>query len=169
MLAKHLYQPLQDSHDVFFHHLCQLVDNSPRQSHSDIRSSNQQPRQLDNIHVTMQPDSPVQESVDSVVDSILSNVLSELALKKVDTVESSAEEKRVTVKEEVKVNCRTNKNVKKETLPFRKPRKLDGSEIIIAVAKQVIVDGAAVFFPDKEARRRQLFNMMGIVEVKDNT
>ena len=31
---------------------------------------------------------------------------------------------------------------------------------LVAAAKQAIIDGAAVFFPDKNARRKQLFNMI---------
>ena len=37
---------------------------------------------------------------------------------------------------------------------------------LVGTAKQVIIDGAAVFFSDKEARRKQLFNMMDGVNSK---
>lgn len=152
-----------------------MVDKPPCKSTSnDVCSTTvntSKETSVENIHLTTEPDNNVNIQATGNTNKIhatesLTNevMLTESALKNVDLTEAVMEEKKAA-KDDIKTNCRPNKNVKKETFPFRKPRKLDGTEILVAVAKQVIVDGAAVFFPDKEARRKQLFSMMGNVEV----
>lgn len=55
---------------------------------------------------------------------------------------------------------------------FRVPELLDpcfnllSNDTVIIFPPQVIIDGAAVFFSDKEARRKQLFTMMSGVNSK---
>ena len=70
--------------------------------------------------------------------------------------------------EERKIEGNKFKNSKKSDVyvaPLKKAIKMSDDAMLLQVAKGVIIDGAAVFFPDKEARRKQLFNMMGCVNV----